>query len=1325
MFKIQFSFQPGLNVNQILAFEMAGQIWSHFLQDDITVDIHVSITDQLPDFVLGGAIPNYQSVDLKTVQLALQGDITSENDGSAVDALGLDGILLGTLGNGKYEGDTVTITQSQAAALGLEIAGNQREVDGYIVLNSLNRSPFQWNYDFARKEPPESNSLDILSVALHEIGHILGFTSGIDAPIQRTVSEQLAQTTILDLFRYSERSRLSGSNELTRGAAAYFSIDGGSTNLAPLATGILPLGDYSQGFQASHWGSHQVKVKGITVAADTAPIIQFINAMTQLASPVDSENWVDSVEQLLAYANGGTIDTNIQVILGDQGDNLGILDPTLAPKERSSISALDLIAFDVIGYDLKEGSALDLDYSSLLSDAKQAVSQSLGLESEDLEKAIEKNANLWGRDRLGEVLSAINRSEVYERRRLRQRVTASASFWQEEEIAPNRLNIESNGGGNVAHLSIESDGTWVTQVNASPRSPLRLSTQDAQGSDFNDLIISPNNKVVDKAGHNIIYRGQKGGEIETGLGNDIIYSNGGNTTIRDDGGNNVILLQGLPVSILETAIHQVTTGAGDDTIEFSANTANIQSGFGNDTIYGRNSSLALFGQSSFMVTAMGGDNTIKLAGNAYQVLLVATGDGDDHLDLVGQSGTIQLGEGNNQLLLDIATYSDVRVGKGNSVLHIKNSAITIHYGNNLFLDDGNHQVSVEGASIQLTADQGDKWINLEPSNPLTLYLHDLQIAGGNNNIRLGQADVGRSKVVTGAGSDVINARAGHVQLTTGEGQDLIVLGDRDAVGFKRFGLLDYLQVTDFSTEDRILLHGNRQDYSVGNTLLNENYLYYQGEFVAKFEGGIAFDLNSDRVLFTDDLEAGTSQLPEDLANRLNRIQSDQMIAPVEAIAPPQREEILYDAQTQFLENEAVTYQIVSGADADLFEIDSQTGHLSFKDAVDGENSQDANQDGVYEVRVQAAQGGGQTEQVIDSQLLFIRPEQLPDPAPDRNVITGNDLDNNLSGTSSSEVIHGRSGKDVIQGDAGNDQLFGDAGNDAIFGGEGNDILSGSNSIRRGAQEIDHYVEGGLGQDLFVLGDVTGSYYATAEGSDFIQIADFEAGVDQVSLFGSEADYRLETEDGSSWLYYLDDAIAVFDQRPDLSWDDLVGDRRIIFDPTQPLSDLTSSEPVPSDTPEPDGTLAFDNILNGTPQTDTLNGEDGQDILRGGQNHDYLIGGVGNDTLFGQDGVDTLHGSSPTQPGTQEKDILFGGKGADLFVLGDEQSVYYAQHQHQDEALIKDFAVDQDRIQLSGSAQDYRLQTAGAHLAITQNGDRIALLSNVQTLSLDSSTFEFV
>ena len=376
-----FSYDPGTSLEQMIGFEMAGQVWSSYLDDDITVNIHVGVTDLLPDNVIGGALPgltayqNYGNFRNEVYQ-----DRTSSDDNTAYNNLHnyqySDGYTRyrGYLENNTWHNKNIALTNANAKALGITPSNN---LDGYILMSDLSAYSVDWNYDYSRQNSMGSNELDFLSVAMHEIGHVLGFVSGIDstevAETQATYNqnvERLMHTTSLDMYRYSDWSDDNGGYlDLAYGVDSYFSIDGGDTALAHFSEGEdLLLGFGGDGFQGSHWEK--------------------------------------------------------------KSDPIGIMDPDLALGERANISDMDLRAFDVIGYDCAHfnysGSysscdAPSLNFSSLEYDAKDSlakkVSPLLGAWSVDAALATgldDFGASLIDSDRTDDINQMIIDSEIYE-----------------------------------------------------------------------------------------------------------------------------------------------------------------------------------------------------------------------------------------------------------------------------------------------------------------------------------------------------------------------------------------------------------------------------------------------------------------------------------------------------------------------------------------------------------------------------------------------------------------------------------------------------------------------------------------------------------------------------------------------------------------------------------------------------------------------------------------------------------------------------------------------------------------------------------------------
>jgi hypothetical protein len=315
--QFRFTYAPNTTFEQMVGFEMAGRIWSNYLTDDVTINIHVEMANGLPSNVVGGALTGWQAREkYEDFVEALYDDRSSANDDNAFNSLAMkrDGKKFNALVNGTQIKDLekINLTNANAKALGL-LEEDEQALDGYIVLNDLANQSTSWNYGFTNASVA-TDQLDFLSVATHEIGHILGFASGIDDPgwlnvinemndgkkIDKKKAEYFAP---LDQFRYSSQSADTfniadgqmGLPDLSVGGTKYFSLDRGRTSLGEMSTGeSIALG--GDGEQASHW-KHQ-------------------------------------------------------------NNSIGIMAPLLHAGVRPNLSALDILAFDVIGWDVNNNASL-------------------------------------------------------------------------------------------------------------------------------------------------------------------------------------------------------------------------------------------------------------------------------------------------------------------------------------------------------------------------------------------------------------------------------------------------------------------------------------------------------------------------------------------------------------------------------------------------------------------------------------------------------------------------------------------------------------------------------------------------------------------------------------------------------------------------------------------------------------------------------------------------------------------------------------------------------------------------------------------------------
>jgi hypothetical protein len=288
---LTFNFNPAAGTSQLAidGFKAAGALWSSVLTDNVTININIDFKKLAPG-VLGETSSTEQLFSYNQVRTALNSDKSSTDDSRAVGSLSSNSsfnMLLNRTanspnGNGSAtpylddDGDAnnsqIRMTNANAKALGLETTVAS---DADISFSSL----FTWDFD--RSNGISANAYDFIGVAAHEIGHALGFISGVDIldsnslqsndPFRRTLSSSDATDVVigdalqansafadnvfnyvntLDLFRYSTDSTAQGAIDWTADKRdKYFSLDGGKTKIASFSTGET----YGDGRQASHW----------------------------------------------------------------------------------------------------------------------------------------------------------------------------------------------------------------------------------------------------------------------------------------------------------------------------------------------------------------------------------------------------------------------------------------------------------------------------------------------------------------------------------------------------------------------------------------------------------------------------------------------------------------------------------------------------------------------------------------------------------------------------------------------------------------------------------------------------------------------------------------------------------------------------------------------------------------------------------------------------------------------------------------------------------------------------------------------------------------
>lgn len=278
------------NADALAAFNRAANNWKSHFTDPITVNINADVLNLGSSSIIGQTGSVLLQADYSTIRNQMVTDAAGQPGNGIVASLPTAAQFTATLPTGFTLSGNLVLTKANAKALGFTgLDGQFGSSDGTIQFNS------QFNFDYDNRDGVTAGSIDFETVATHEIGHLLGFISAVDAVDQTLPATGSVSPNPLDLFRFSSNSpnNPSTSAEFTsfprnlkpNDAAVFDDLD----QEYRVSTGI----SNGDGRQGSHWRD-------------------------------------DSLSASL----------------------IGVMDPTLATGLVETVTYADLRALDVIGYDL-------------------------------------------------------------------------------------------------------------------------------------------------------------------------------------------------------------------------------------------------------------------------------------------------------------------------------------------------------------------------------------------------------------------------------------------------------------------------------------------------------------------------------------------------------------------------------------------------------------------------------------------------------------------------------------------------------------------------------------------------------------------------------------------------------------------------------------------------------------------------------------------------------------------------------------------------------------------------------------------------------------
>jgi hypothetical protein len=260
------TFTPDTSAQARAAFNVAAARWSSLISTDLTLHLDMGAGLALEPGALGKADTLPANMFYSEFRTRLTAHGSSAADATALASLptGSSFSRLVNRSSDNPAGPGSLTPYVDGGTIGVRLAApNARALGQQFPLSTAMGCPAGCDarirlsssvaFDLDPSDGITAGQYDFVGVAMHEIGHAMGFSSGVDVVDIRLApapSGQYNYVNSLDFFRYSVQSAAAGVLDFTVGTQPkYFSIDGGLTFGPEFAQGL----NFGDGSQASHW----------------------------------------------------------------------------------------------------------------------------------------------------------------------------------------------------------------------------------------------------------------------------------------------------------------------------------------------------------------------------------------------------------------------------------------------------------------------------------------------------------------------------------------------------------------------------------------------------------------------------------------------------------------------------------------------------------------------------------------------------------------------------------------------------------------------------------------------------------------------------------------------------------------------------------------------------------------------------------------------------------------------------------------------------------------------------------------------------------------